>query len=61
MFLFRRLTEELIGPAGPSQIAVSWRVAPKAQPEGTTFKVPAVDAPNINGARAFGLVTRPER
>jgi anaerobic selenocysteine-containing dehydrogenase len=25
------------------------------QPEKTTFKVPAVDAPNVNGARTFGL------
>ena len=29
---------------------------PKTQPADTTFKVPAVDAPNVNGARLFGLV-----
>jgi len=57
LFLFRRLTEELLGPSGPSTITVSWRVTPKQQPPRTTFKVPAVDAPNVNGARAFGLVT----
>ncbi len=55
LFLFRRLTEELAGPDGPKSIAVSWRVTPKLQPEKTQFKVPAVDAPNVNGARAFGL------
>jgi NADH-quinone oxidoreductase subunit G len=55
-FLFRRLTEELAGPDGPSSISVSWRVTPKQQPERTKFKVPAVDAPNVNGARIFGLV-----
>jgi predicted molibdopterin-dependent oxidoreductase YjgC len=56
LFLFRRLTEELLGPSGPSAIAVSWRVTTKQQPARTTFTVPAVDAPNVNGARAFGLV-----
>jgi NADH-quinone oxidoreductase subunit G len=55
LFLFRRLTEELVGSTGPSGITVSWRVAPKQQPPHTKFKVPAVDAPNVNGARAFGL------
>ena len=55
LFLFRRLTEELIGPAGPGSIAVSWRVHEKPQPEHAKFTVPPVDAPNVAGARAFGL------
>jgi NADH-quinone oxidoreductase subunit G len=55
LFLFRRLTEELVGENGPKAIDVSWRYQPKQQPEGTKFKVPAVDAPNVNGARLFGL------
>src|SRR5207247_5735575 len=55
LFLFRRLAEELIGES-VSAIAVSWRHEPKSQPEHTTFKVPAVDAPNVNGARVRGLV-----
>jgi len=55
-FLFRRLTEELIGDAGPGTITVSWRRVDKQQPPHSTFKVPAVDAPNVNGARIFGLV-----
>src|SRR4051812_1742494 len=55
LFLFRRLTEELAGPEGPQSVSVSWRVTPKQQPEHTKFKVPAVDAPNVNGARLFGL------
>jgi len=37
-------------------IAVSWRYRPKQQPERTRFRVPPVDAPNVNGARLFGLV-----
>jgi NADH-quinone oxidoreductase subunit G len=54
LFLFRRLADELIGDVG--SIAVGWRYRPKVQPAGTTFKVPAVDAPNVNGARMLGLV-----
>ncbi|MBS1817492.1 MAG: (2Fe-2S)-binding protein [Acidobacteria bacterium] len=55
-FLFRRLTEELLGSDGPKAVAVGWRVTPKQQPARTKFKVPAVDAPNVNGARIFGFV-----
>jgi NADH-quinone oxidoreductase subunit G len=54
-FLFRRLTEELLGASGSQAITVSWRVAAKSQPPQTRFVVPAVDAPNVNGARIFGL------
>ena len=35
---------------------MSWRYREKAQPRDTKFTVPAVDAPNVNGARMFGLV-----
>jgi len=55
LFLFKRLTQELIGESGPKAISVSWRYREKPQPEATKFKVPAVDAPNVNGARIFGL------
>ena len=56
LFLFCRLSEELIGEKGANAIAVNWRFREKVQPPGSKFKVPAVDAPNVNGARAFGLV-----
>jgi NADH-quinone oxidoreductase subunit G len=56
LFLFHRLTSELVGESGPRAIHVSWRYSDKPQPEGTTFRVPPVDAPNVNGARIFGLV-----
>jgi NADH-quinone oxidoreductase subunit G len=55
LFLFQRLTHELLGEA-PGAITVSWRYRHKPQPDGTKFKVPPVDAPNVNGARLFGLV-----
>jgi NADH-quinone oxidoreductase subunit G len=55
LFLFKRLTQELLGEAGPKAISVTWRYREKPQPEGAKFKVPAVDAPNVNGARMLGL------
>jgi len=56
LFLFRRLTEELIGPGSRQAISVTWRYQSKQQPRHVQFKVPEVDAPNVNGARIFGLV-----
>jgi NADH-quinone oxidoreductase subunit G len=55
-FLFNRLTQELMGDDGPKSISVTWRYSEKPQPDGAKFKVPAVDAPNVNGARMFGLL-----
>ncbi len=46
LFLLREL--------GP--ITVGWRTSAKTQPRGVKFVVPDVDAPNVNGARALGLV-----
>ena len=54
MFVFRHLVESLIGSALP--VSLAWSVSEKGQPAGTKFKVPAVDAPNLNGARALGLL-----
>jgi NADH-quinone oxidoreductase subunit G len=53
LYLFRRLSEELVG--GAQAVTVSWKKTAKPQPEGATFVVPEVDAPNVAGARAFGL------
>jgi NADH-quinone oxidoreductase subunit G len=55
LFLFKRLTQELMGEEGPKTISVTWRHQDKPQPAGTKFKVPPVDAPNVNGARLMGL------
>jgi anaerobic selenocysteine-containing dehydrogenase len=52
LFLFRRVAEAF---GGAGVISTSWRVSEKRQPERTRFVVPAVDAPNVNGARMFGL------
>jgi NADH-quinone oxidoreductase subunit G len=55
LFLFKRLTQELMGDEGPKTISVTWRHREKPQPADTKFKVPPVDAPNVNGARLLGL------
>jgi NADH-quinone oxidoreductase subunit G len=55
-FLVRRLAEELNGADGLKAISVSWRYGEKSQPEAAKFKVPPVDAPNVNGARLMGFV-----
>ncbi len=40
---------------GAANVAVSWRYTEKSQPPGTKFVVPAVDAPNLRGARDLGF------
>ena len=47
------LLASLAGGAG--NVTVTWRYSRKAQPEGTTFVVPPVDAPNLRGARDLGF------
>ncbi len=36
-------------------MAITWAASEKSQPAGTAFRVPVVDAPNVNGARDLGL------
>ena len=55
MYLLKRLAEDLKGDGGASHVHVAWRRTEKAQPANTKFRVPAVDAPNVNGARDLGL------
>jgi NADH-quinone oxidoreductase subunit G len=40
-----------------SAIALTWPYSEKKQPPGTKFRVPPVDAPNVNGAHDLGLPT----
>ena len=56
LFLFKQLTSALLGDQAPAAVTVGWRHQPKEQPAATAFKVPATDAPNVNGARLFGMV-----
>jgi NADH-quinone oxidoreductase subunit G len=39
-------------------VAVTWRQREKPQPPGAKFKIPPVDAPNVNGARDLGFPVR---
>ncbi|HET7220654.1 MAG TPA: 2Fe-2S iron-sulfur cluster-binding protein [Vicinamibacterales bacterium] len=39
-------------------VAVSWRTREKPQPAGAKFKIPAIDAPNVAGARDLGFPVR---
>jgi NADH-quinone oxidoreductase subunit G len=56
MFATARLAQGVLGDAARESIAVSWTRSAKPQPATTKFRVPEVDAPNLAGARAFGLV-----
>jgi NADH-quinone oxidoreductase subunit G len=51
LFLLKKLAAET-----GSTVTIGWRTTEKAQPEGTKFKVPSVDAPNVNGAIDLGMV-----
>jgi NADH-quinone oxidoreductase subunit G len=55
MFLLKRLAEDLKGEGGAAHVHVAWRRSEKAQPAHTKFRIPAVDAPNVNGAKDLGL------
>ncbi|MBL8143255.1 MAG: (2Fe-2S)-binding protein [Acidobacteria bacterium] len=56
MFLLGRIAQELLGDAAPQAISVSWTSSAKDQPADTKFRIPEVNAPNVAGARALGLV-----
>ncbi len=36
-------------------VAITWRAREKPQPPNTKFKIPPIDAPNVNGAKDFGF------
>jgi NADH-quinone oxidoreductase subunit G len=55
MFLLKRLAEDLKGEGGGADVQVAWRRTEKPQPPNTKFRVPAIDAPNVNGAKDLGL------
>jgi NADH-quinone oxidoreductase subunit G len=41
--------------AGTGGVTISWRHREKPQPANTKFRIPAVDAPNVRGARDLGF------
>jgi NADH-quinone oxidoreductase subunit G len=51
LYLLEKIANHLGTPLG-----LTWRATVKEQPADTTFRVPAVDAPNVGGARLQGLL-----
>jgi NADH-quinone oxidoreductase subunit G len=55
LFVIRDLVEGLVGADGLKSVSIAWTRSDKPQPAGTTFPIPALDAPNVNGARDLGF------
>jgi len=55
LYLLKRIAEDLKGDGGASHVHVAWRRTEKQQPPNTKFRVPAIDAPNVTGAKDLGL------
>lgn len=55
LFVFARLAQQVLGDAAREALSVAWTTSEKPQPADTTFNIPTVDAPNVAGARMFGL------
>jgi NADH-quinone oxidoreductase subunit G len=55
LFVLKQLVEGVLGSGGGlGAVTVTWTRSDKRQPSGVKFKVPATDAPNVNGARDLG-------
>jgi predicted molibdopterin-dependent oxidoreductase YjgC len=54
LFVLKEMVDGLLGADGATAVAVTWTRSEKPQPPGTRFRIPATDAPNVNGARALG-------
>jgi NADH-quinone oxidoreductase subunit G len=54
LFVLKEIVEGLLGTGSLGAVTVSWTRSEKRQPPGAKFKVPATDAPNVNGARDLG-------
>jgi NADH-quinone oxidoreductase subunit G len=53
LFLLGRLGGSL--GVAEDGVAISWRTRVKPQPPGAKFKIPPIDAPNVNGAKDLGF------
>jgi NADH-quinone oxidoreductase subunit G len=54
LFVLKQVLEQAPGAGGLGAAAVAWTRSDKPQPAGTKFRIPATDAPNVNGARDLG-------
>ncbi|HEY6507062.1 MAG TPA: molybdopterin-dependent oxidoreductase [Vicinamibacterales bacterium] len=55
LFVLKELVEGLVGPDGFKSVTMAWTRSDKPQPAGSKFQIPAVDAPNVAGARDLGF------
>jgi NADH-quinone oxidoreductase subunit G len=55
LFLVREFVSNMPDLAIDPGVSMSWQSSAKVQPKTTRFTVPAVDAPNVAGARAMGF------
>ena len=55
LFILKQIVEGLLGADGVNAVTMAWTRTQKSQPATTKFKVPATDAPNVNGARDLGF------
>jgi hypothetical protein len=54
LFVLRQVVEGLLGSDGLKVVTMSWSRSDKPQPATAKFRIPATDAPNVNGAKALG-------
>jgi len=54
LFVLKGLADGLLGADGLASVTVTWSRSDKPQPADVKFRVPATDAPNVNGARDLG-------
>ena len=54
LFVLKQLVQGLLGSDGLNSVFLSWTRTEKPQPPNTKFKVPATNAPNVNGAKDLG-------
>jgi NADH-quinone oxidoreductase subunit G len=59
LFVLKQMLEGLLGPDALRSVTVTWTRNEKPQPPGARFKVPATNAPNVNGARDLGYAVGP--
>jgi len=55
LFVLKDLVLGMVGAEGLKSVAVAWTRSDKPQPAGNKFPIPAIDAPNVAGARDLGF------
>jgi NADH-quinone oxidoreductase subunit G len=55
LFVLKDVVEGMMGAEGLKSVAVTWARSDKPQPASNKFPIPAVDAPNVAGARDLGF------